>query len=156
MATAKTAKSGESNKSKKTSGKERVIEQDGVRTIIRDHVVAKIAGVALAEVEGIHSLVPFDTGQKIEQFAKDIQGSSMRDLGVHVEVGDIEAAIDTRIVVDYGVSIPEVAKKCRDEVSRKVEGMTGLKLTELNIEIVDLYFENETDEDSDPENPRVR
>lgn len=136
---------------------ERVIEDKGVRTTIRDHVVAKIAGVAMREVDGVHDLVPFDTGQKIERVARDIQGSEMRDLGVHVEVGEVEAAIDTRIIVEYGVSIPEVAQALRDRVSSQVEKMTGLKLTELTIDVVDLYFgaEEESDKPTDTE-PRVR
>lgn len=151
---AKTAKKSESNVK---SLNERVIEDKGVRTTISDHVVAKIAGVALHQVEGVHDLVPFGTGQRIEQMAKDIQGSEMRDLGVHVEVGEIECAIDTRIIVEYGVSIPKIAQELRDKVSAQVEKMTGLKVAELTIEVVDLYFsEDDREEPVATEEPRVR
>lgn len=117
-----------------------LLESEGGRTSIQPHVVAKIAGLAVREVSGVHALVPFGTGQAITSLARAVTGAQMRDLGVSVEVGTIEAAVDVRITTDYGVSIPEIASSVRSNVSARIMEMTGLRVTEVNIEVVDLFF----------------
>lgn len=113
---------------------------DHGRTIISNDVVAKIAGVTVRRTQGVHALVPYGSGQKVSAFARRITGAVMRDLGVQVEVGKIQAAVDVRIITTYGHSIVEVASQIRNEVRRNVEHMTGLEVVEVNIEVVDLYF----------------
>jgi uncharacterized alkaline shock family protein YloU len=44
------------------------------------------------------------------------------------------------VVVEYGESIPETAKTLRENITRRVEGMTGLTVTEVNVTVNDLYF----------------
>jgi len=118
-----------------------VIESQGGRTIVMESVVAKIAGLAAREVPGVHNLVPYGAGQAITSFARNIRGSDMRELGVHVEVGTVEAAVDVRIVAEYGASIPDIASSIRENITTRVGGMTGLLVKEVNIEVVDLYFD---------------
>ena len=60
--------------------------------------------------------------------------------GVAVEVGEREAAVDLTVVVEYGESIPQIAKTLRENITRRIEGMTGLTVTEVNIAVNDLYF----------------
>ena len=116
---------------------------EGVTTTVSEHVVAKIAGLAVREVEGVHSLVPFGTGQSITNIVDSLRGSESRDLGVHVEVGKVEAAVDVRVITNYGANIPGIAEAIRKSVKSRIETMTGLQLKELNIEVVDLNFEDD-------------
>ena len=44
------------------------------------------------------------------------------------------------MVVEYGESIPQIANALRENVTRRIEGMTGLTVTEVNIAVNDLYF----------------
>ena len=60
--------------------------EDG-ETVVHNQVVAKIAGLTVQEIEGVHRLVPFGPGQTVSSFAKTITRSSMHELGVNVEVG---------------------------------------------------------------------
>lgn len=110
------------------------------RTLIQDEVVAKIAGLAIREVEGVHALVPYGTGQTISAAMASISGNERKDMGVRVEVGQVEAAVDVRIITAYGVSIPALADAIRKNVEARIHTMTGLKVKEINIEVVDLYF----------------
>lgn len=80
----------------------------------------------------------------------------MRDLGVHVEVGSVEVAVDMRIITEYGVSIPKVAEAARERVTRRVEEMTGLKVAEITLEVVDLYFPGDTEAPEIATTSRVR
>jgi uncharacterized alkaline shock family protein YloU len=129
-----------------------------VHTAIEDHVVAKIAGLAVREVSGVHALVPFGTSQSLAKAARTIQGKEYRDLGVHAEVGHTEAAVDCRIIADYGVSIPEIASTIRDNVTARIGNMTGLRVTEVNIEVVDLFFPEDAErpQSAPAAEPRVR
>ncbi len=134
-----------------------VTSNEAGQTIIRNQVVAKIASLAAREVEGVHRLVPFGPSQSVVSLAKTVTGGTMRDLGVQVEVGTKEAAVDVRIVVDYGASIPAVAEAIRRNVAERVEAMTGLKVVQVNIDVVDLYFgEEETEEAPAQEQPEPR
>lgn len=110
------------------------------RTIIHHDVVAKIAGSVSVRTPGVHALAPFGARQTVSAFARKITGERMRDLGVQVEVGKVQAAIDVRIVVDFGASIPDVSRAIRRDVRRDVQRMTGLDVVEVNIEVVDLFF----------------
>ena len=60
--------------------------------------------------------------------------------GVSVEVGEKEAAVDLTIVVEYGESIPKLSQQIRDNVTRRIEGITGLAVTEVNVTVNDLHF----------------
>ena len=64
-------------------------------------------------------------------------------LGVKVEVGEKEAAVDLYMIVDYGVQIPEVAWNVQENVKKSIETMTGLSVVEVNIYIQGIEFHKE-------------
>lgn len=113
------------------------------KTVIAESVVAKIAGAAAREIEGVHDLVPMGAGATIAGFAGRLARSDQRSTGVNVEVGQREAAVDLNMRVDYGVSIPQVAESVRQNIVERVRGMTGLIVKEVNINAADLYFPDE-------------
>lgn len=110
------------------------------RTTIADAVVAKVAGIATREVAGVHELVMQGAGETLAGLTQRVTGSDTRTQGVNVEVGEREAAIDLRMTVDYGVSIPQVADAVRRNIISRVQAMTGLLVKEVNIDVTDLYF----------------
>ena len=140
-----------------TADGSRILVQDQLgRVMIQPEVVAKIAGLAIREIDGVHALVPFGTGQALTNLARSVTNSEYRDLGIHVAVGQIEAAVDARIITRYGHSIPEIATGIRDNVTNQIKSMTGLAVKEVNIEIVDLYFDEDAKRPTPAAAPRVR
>jgi len=113
------------------------------RTTIADVVVAKIAGIAAREIAGVHELVTQGVGGTVAGLAQRMTGADTRAQGVAVEVGEREAAVDLRMTVDYGVSIPQVAEAVRRNIMSRLEAMTGLIVKEVNIDVADLYFPGE-------------
>lgn len=113
------------------------------KTVIADGVVAKIAGMAAREIEGVHDLVPMGAGAAIAGLAGRFSGTDQRASGVSVEVGHREAAVDLNMTVDYGVSIPQVAEAVRQNIMVRVHAMTGLTVKEVNVNAADLYFPGE-------------
>ena len=119
------------------------LQSEKGQTKISDGVVAKIAGLAAREVEGVHSLLNRGLQQTVVGLARAVARQQNRDAGVLVEVGEKEAAVDVFICAEYGVNIPAVAAAVRNNVVNRVETMTGLIVKEVNVEILDLYFPTE-------------
>lgn len=136
-----------------TPGKELVTEHG--KTSIADAVVAKLAGLAAREISGVHNM---GTGSAravgaLKERLPVGSSSSSPTQGVSVEVGERQAAVDLDLVVEYGVSIIDVANAVRENVKSRLEQMTALDITEVNISIDDVYL-GEDDSESNEE-PRV-
>ena len=121
-------------------------------TTIADAVVTKVAGIAAREVAGVHELGG-GAARAIGTVTQRVGIGDERTQGVTVEVGEREAAVDLVLVIDYGESIPQVAEAIRTNVVKRVEGITGLSVTEVNIAVNDLFFPG--DDDQPDEEPRV-
>lgn len=109
-------------------------------TTISDSVVQKIAGVSAREVSGVHALGG-GAARTIGAIRERIPGSSQSGgQGVSVEVGERQAAIDLDIVTEYGISIVELSRAVRRNVTEAVEGMTGLEVVEVNVLVNDIHL----------------
>jgi uncharacterized alkaline shock family protein YloU len=135
-----------------TSGGGSPLLSERGRTSIADSVVAKIAGIATREIAGIHAMGTA-TSRIVGTVREKIPGVSSPPVtqGVSVEVGERQAAIDVDVVVEYGVPIVDVANAVRDNVSSRVERMTGLEVTEVNVTVDDIHLEGEDEEPPAPE-----
>ncbi|MGW0736158.1 Asp23/Gls24 family envelope stress response protein [Streptomyces sp. NPDC002851] len=116
------------------------------RTTIADGVVEKIAGLAARDVVGVHAL-----GTGITRTFGAVRdrvpgGTKSVSRGVKAEVGEVQTAIDLDIVIEYGVSIDEVARAVRENVIMGVERMTGLEVVEVNIAVDDVKLPDEEEE----------
>jgi uncharacterized alkaline shock family protein YloU len=118
------------------------LASDHGRTSVADAVVAKIAGIAAREVSGVHDMGAGAARAFGALKDKLPVGPNMPSptQGVRVEVGEKEAAIDLDLVVEYGVSIPDVGSSVRTNVIQRVERMTGLAVTEVNIAVDDIWL----------------
>jgi uncharacterized alkaline shock family protein YloU len=67
-------------------------------------------------------------------------GSQSESRGVSVEVGEVEAAVDLSLSVEYGRTIHQIAESVRTNVIRRVESLVGLRVTEVNITVSDIFF----------------
>ncbi|WP_153537693.1 Asp23/Gls24 family envelope stress response protein [Actinomadura macrotermitis] len=122
---------------------------DHGKTKIADGVVAKVSGMAAREIGGVHAMgggMSRTFGAVKEKLPG--QKSSVSQ-GVSVQVGERQAAVDIDLVVDYGVSIPDLANAVRDNVIGEVEHMTGLEVVEVNISVDDIHLPGDDDGDGD-------
>jgi uncharacterized alkaline shock family protein YloU len=121
------------------------------RTTIADGVVEKIAGLAARDVVGVHAM-----GSGLSRTFGAVRdrvpgGGKSVTRGVKAEVGEVQTALDLDIVVDYGVSIVEVARAVRENVVAAVERMTGLEVVEVNVAVDDVKLPDEEDEEEQRE-----
>ncbi len=120
-------------------------------TTLADVVVTKVASIATREVPGVYELGG-GVSRAVGGVTQRVGISDQRTQGVSVEVGQREAAVDLTLVIEYGESVPQVSEAVRNNVIKRVEGITGLSVTEVNISVNDLYFPGD-EEPSEP--PRV-
>ncbi|MGI8631991.1 MAG: Asp23/Gls24 family envelope stress response protein [Solirubrobacterales bacterium] len=140
--------------SDKAGGSGTSLESKRGTTTIDDVVVTKVAGIAAREVKGVHE-IGGSTSRALGAVTDRMGVGDDRSRGVSVEVGEREAAVDLALVVEYGESIPNVARSVRDNIVKRVESLVGLNVVEVNIEVNDLYFPG--DEHTEQEEPdRVR
>jgi uncharacterized alkaline shock family protein YloU len=112
-------------------------------TTIQDNVVTAIVGIAAEEVEGVsmsHGGVrlPGDSSPTVGEFVDNLTGGGSRIRGLSVDVGEQQAAADLTVNVDYGYSIPKLTQTVRDRVIKRVQNLTGLEVTEVNIQVNDV------------------
>ncbi|MEW2222520.1 Asp23/Gls24 family envelope stress response protein [Streptomyces sp. NPDC006990] len=117
------------------------------KTSIADVVVVKIAGIAAREIPGV-----YDMGGGLSRTIGAVRdrvpgGRPNVGRGVKVEVGERQTAIDLELVVDYGVSITDVAADVRENVIGAVERITGLEVVEVNIAVIDVHLPEDDTED---------
>lgn len=127
------------------------LESERGSTTLADVVVTKVASIAAREVPGVHELGG-GVARAVGSLTARAGVGDQRTQGVSVEVGQREAAVDLTLVIEYGESIPQVSEEVRTNVIKRVEGITGLSVTEVNIAVNDLYFPGD---ESPAEPPRV-
>lgn len=112
------------------------VETEGGRIIFADEVVATIASLAVADVEGVATL----TVGMVEGIT-EMLGKKNMTKGVKVEVGQEEAAVDVSVSIKFGYKIKEVCEKIQAAVKSSVETMTGLRVVEVNVFVQSVVFE---------------
>lgn len=118
---------------------------------IADEVVAVIAGIAAADTPGIASM----SGGITEGLANRLMGKNIRK-GVKVEVGEEEASIQLKVIVEYGTKIDEVCRTLQHNVKDAVESMTGLRVVEVNVLVEGVELPGESEPAEGAETPRVK
>jgi uncharacterized alkaline shock family protein YloU len=130
-----------------------VLQSGEGQTKIADVVVQKIASLSAREVPGVHALGG-GASRTIGALRGRIPGAgTSTGQGITVEVGERQVAVDLDVLIDFGVSIPELARVLRQNVIAAIEEMTGLDVVEVNITVVDVYLGDSTD--GEPQRARV-
>ena len=119
------------------------LDSDLGTTTIQNTVVTAIIGMAAEEVDGVSmshggTRLPGDSSPTVGEFVDNITGGGSRTRGLSVEVGERQTAADITVNVDYGHSIPQKTQAVRDRVIQRVENLTGLEVTEVNIQVNDV------------------
>ena len=112
-------------------GNSYVIKKDDLGlVVIAEEVVAKIAGMAALEVEGVAAM----SGNNTTDMIGKLSGASLAR-GVRVEVEDGVTTIDLILVLTYDCSIPKVSKEVQEKVKAAIENLTGLEVSDVNVKI---------------------
>ena len=105
---------------------------------IADEVIAVIAGIAATEVEGVAKMSGNITNEIVSKL-----GMKNLSRGVKVVLSEDSVEIKLNLILKYGVSIPKTSEEVQERVKNSIETMTGLTVSEVNIRIVVIAFEDE-------------
>ncbi|MBA3728629.1 MAG: Asp23/Gls24 family envelope stress response protein [Actinobacteria bacterium] len=110
-------------------------------TSIASGVVEKVSKRAAAEVEGVSRV----TSSGIRGLIDFVRPPSPAEAGVDAtaDVGKETAAIDLSIRIRYPLPAARVAEEVRRQVMRRVQEMTGLVVTEVNVEVPEFVLDRD-------------
>jgi uncharacterized alkaline shock family protein YloU len=118
-------------------------------TTIADQVVEKIAGIAAREVPGVYAMGSA-IGRAYTSMTQRMPGQQQSvSGGVSIEKGERQTAIGVSIVVEYGVSLVQVADNIRDAVIKSVEYGTGLEVVSVDVNVTDVHLPAEYETGAD-------
>lgn len=96
---------------------------------IHRNVIASIASLAAAEVEGVKRVGSFRKG-----FFALTQNSGASSIKVDIDKNE-EVKIQIPLIIKYDYSVPEVASKVQDNVRNALERMTNLAIKDINVNV---------------------
>ena len=97
---------------------------------ISNDVIATIAGLAALEVEGVETITTFTD-------------KLLKSNGVKIQLEEEDVNLDIMVMIEFGISIPDIALKIQENVKNTVETMTGLNVSQVNIHVQGISFRKE-------------
>lgn len=108
---------------------------------VAPEVLEVIAGIATTDVEGVAGTRGSFASGVVERLGKKVHGK-----GIKTELTDQGLFVDIYCVVNYGASIPTVAKEVQSQVRQSIYNMTSLDTKEVNVHITGVQFEQAKDQ----------
>ncbi len=101
---------------------------------IPESVLSMVAGNAALECYGIVAMAP----KRAKDGITELLGRENLSRGVRISINEDEVNVDLYIIVEYGISIAEVARTIVQTVTYKLEKETGVKVGKINISVEDI------------------
>lgn len=95
-----------------------------------EDVIAIISGLAATEIDGVAGM-----SGGIKSGIGELLGRKDLAKGIKATINGEDAVIDANLIVKYGTIISDVALEVQKSIKRAVEGMTGLHITAVNVNI---------------------
>lgn len=106
---------------------------------IAGDVIATIAGLAATEIEGIASMQGNLTNEIVGKLGMK---NLTKGVTIQFEEDGNTVSVALAVIMKYGYSIPKVCKAVQERVKTAIETMAGLKVSEVNIDIVGVDTEH--------------
>lgn len=104
---------------------------------IAPEVIEVIAGIAATEVEGLYAM----RGNFASGVAERL-GKKAHSKGVKVDLTEEGVTIDLYVILNFGVSIPQLAQKLQTNIRQTLATMTAIELQEVNVHVVGIHMES--------------
>ena len=99
--------------------------------IVKERAIAEIARLSAMKVPHVVALKGNIFEQSIEFFWKKFPYS-----GIRIILTEKEVAIQLSIVAEFGSELGEVSAQVQDKVRNTVENMTGLSVSQIDVNVV--------------------
>lgn len=122
-----------------SESREYISYPDEMGTIhIADEVLAVVAASAAMEVEGVSGLAA-----NLSSDLAELMGKKVYSKGVRLTVANGQVVVDISVLIQYGFTIPDVAKKVQEAVMAAVTNTSGMEVSRVNIQVAGITFRRE-------------
>ncbi len=112
-------------------------EVQGGKITFAPDVIATIASLAAAEIEGVDGMA----GGVVEGLTGMLSNKKSMTKGVKVDVSEDEVSVEISVIVRYGFKLHEVCANIQKSIKNAIETMTGLKVVMVNVAVQSITFE---------------
>ena len=102
---------------------------------VHESVIASIVRKAAMSVEGVLRL---GTSSLVDNLAEIVGSKKIQDRAITVEMNENSVSVEVRVILLYGVLIPQVASDLKDAVAGEIFKLAGMKVDHVNVVIMDL------------------
>jgi len=114
-----------------------IIDVQGGRITFAPDVIATIANLAAAEIDGVDGM----SGNVAENISGMLNSKKNLTKGVRVEVSEDVVSVELAVIVKYGYKIHEVCHNIQRSIKNAIETMTGLRVLQVNVSVQSISFE---------------
>ncbi|PPF70091.1 Asp23/Gls24 family envelope stress response protein [Clavibacter michiganensis] len=114
-------------------------------TTVTDGVIAKVAGLAVRDIPGVHALGG-GAARVIGQL-RDRIGQTDLTQGIAVDVQEAGVAFQVTLVAEYGVPLQDVAAEVRAAISEAVRELVGRPVARVDVTVADIVLPGEDSDD---------
>jgi|SRR6056297_2193961 len=111
---------------------------------ISTEVLSIITSIAAREIEGVQ-----DASSGIVDELSSLFNKKNNTKGIKIEVKENNVYIDISINVEYGYNVNKVAEAVQERVAEKIENMTELNVTSVNVNVANVFIKEEEEEVKD-------
>ncbi len=105
---------------------------------ISTDVLSIITSIAAREIEGVQ-----DASSGLVDEISSLFNKKNNTKGIKIEVKENNVYIDISINVEYGYNVHKVAESVQSRVAEKIENMTELNVTSVNVNVANVFIKEE-------------
>ena len=102
---------------------------------VHESVIASIVRKAALDVEGVLRL---GTSSLMDNLAEIVGSKKIQDRSITVEMNESSVSVELRVILQYGVEIPQIANELKETVAAEITKLSGMRVDHLNIVVMDL------------------
>lgn len=111
---------------------------------VHENVISSIVRKTVLETAGV---IRFAGSSFVDNIAELVGSRAIQDRAITVEMGDGIVSVEVRIVTEYGVFIPDIAKKIQASLRSRLPDLTGMKVGSVCVDVMDIEFPQEKNEE---------
>ena len=102
---------------------------------IHENVIATIVRKMACSVKGVSKI---SGSSFVDNIAEMVGSKKIQGRAISVEMNDSSVAVEVRVVLEYGVLVPEVAEEIKRAVAAEIVQLTGMSVARVNVVVMDL------------------
>ena len=78
------------------------------------------------------------TSSLMDNLAEIVGSKKIQDRSITVEMNESSVSVELRVILQYGVEIPQVANELKETVAAEITKLSGMRVDHVNIVVMDL------------------